>query len=124
MQRSDVSFPFNDRMDRMFAVDTRIGLAIFRLPRGKTVWPGPSRWASPLRAGRADRRRAMADTSTPVSELRARMRAFIADREWEQFHSPKNLAMALAAEAAELMEHFLWVDGPESKAMLADPVKR
>jgi NTP pyrophosphatase (non-canonical NTP hydrolase) len=52
------------------------------------------------------------------------MRQFVADREWEQFHSPKNLVMALAAEAAELLEHFLWVDNAESKRMVQDPEKR
>ena len=39
---------------------------------------------------------------------------------WEQFHSPKNLAMALAAEAAELMEHFLWIDNDARAALVRD----
>lgn len=50
--------------------------------------------------------------------------AFAREREWEQFHAPKNLSMALAAEAAELMEHFLWVSSEESRAVSADPAKR
>lgn len=54
--------------------------------------------------------------------LRERLRAFAAERDWEQFHNPKNLAMALACEAAEVMEHFLWLDGPASTAM--DKAKR
>ena len=41
--------------------------------------------------------------------LRARIAAFVAERDWEQFHNPKNLAMALAAEAGELLEHFQWL---------------
>ena len=41
------------------------------------------------------------------------VRAFAAAREWERFHTPKNLAMALAVEAAELMEHFQWRDADE-----------
>jgi NTP pyrophosphatase (non-canonical NTP hydrolase) len=49
-----------------------------------------------------------------LTELRDRIRAFVAERDWEQFHSPKNLAMALAVEAAELMEQFQWLTPEES----------
>lgn len=42
-------------------------------------------------------------------ELKMTLRAFAAERDWEQFHSPKNLAMALSVEAAELLEHFQWL---------------
>jgi NTP pyrophosphatase (non-canonical NTP hydrolase) len=48
------------------------------------------------------------------SELRDKLRAFAAERDWDQFHSPKNLAIALSVEAAELLEHFQWVTGNES----------
>ena len=65
----------------------------------------------------------MPDSTTPVGELRARMRQFIAAREWEQFHSPKNLSMGLATEAAELMEHFLWVGTEESRWVVHDRAK-
>jgi NTP pyrophosphatase (non-canonical NTP hydrolase) len=41
--------------------------------------------------------------------LRARLAAFAAERDWDQFHNPKNLAMALAGEAGELLEHFQWL---------------
>lgn len=41
--------------------------------------------------------------------LRARLDTFAAERDWDQFHNPKNLAMALAAEAGELLEHFQWL---------------
>jgi NTP pyrophosphatase (non-canonical NTP hydrolase) len=41
--------------------------------------------------------------------LHERIRAFVAEREWDQFHNPKNLAMALVAEAGELVEHFQWL---------------
>jgi NTP pyrophosphatase (non-canonical NTP hydrolase) len=44
-----------------------------------------------------------------LQELRERIRAFVAERDWEQFHSPKNLAMALSVEAAELLELFQWL---------------
>jgi dCTP diphosphatase len=46
--------------------------------------------------------------------LRARLRAFIAERDWAQFHNPKNLAMALVAEAGELVEHFQWLTAEQA----------
>ena len=68
----------------------------------------------------------MTDAKTTVAELRARVLAFVHERDWEQFHSPKNLSMALAAESGELMEHFLWSDSPEKRpaieAEIADVV--
>ena len=63
----------------------------------------------------------MPDATTTVAALKEKMRRFAAERSWEPYHSPKNLAMALAAEAAELMEHFLWVDAPGSHALARDP---
>jgi NTP pyrophosphatase (non-canonical NTP hydrolase) len=67
---------------------------------------------------------ALSDSSTTVTVLRERVLAFVRERDWEQFHSPKNLSMALAAEAGELMEHFLWVGPEESRAIATDPAKR
>ena len=64
------------------------------------------------------------DSTTTVAELKTRVLAFVRERDWEQFHSPKNLSMALAAEAVELMEHFLWATPEQSKAIAADAVKR
>jgi dCTP diphosphatase len=52
-----------------------------------------------------------------LEDLRDRLRAFAAARDWEQFHSPKNLAMALIAEAAELVEHFQWLTEAQSAAL-------
>jgi NTP pyrophosphatase (non-canonical NTP hydrolase) len=66
----------------------------------------------------------MSDSTTLISTLREAMARFVSEREWDQFHSPKNLAMALAAEAAELMEHFLWVDNEASRALAHDPAVR
>lgn len=66
----------------------------------------------------------MRDDRTTVSELRGRVMAFARERDWVQFHSPKNLSMALAAEAGELMEHFLWSESAASAAVVADPAKR
>lgn len=46
--------------------------------------------------------------------LRDKLRAFAAERDWEQFHTPKNLSMALMVEAAELLEHFQWLTPAQS----------
>ena len=56
---------------------------------------------------------AMKDADTQLQEIKDRVLAFAKERDWEQFHAPKNLSMAIAAEAAELMEHFLW-QSPEA----------
>ncbi len=45
----------------------------------------------------------------PLQHLRERLNAFALERDWDQFHNPKNLAMALAGEAGELVEHFQWL---------------
>ena len=50
-----------------------------------------------------------------MEELRDTIRDFNRERDWEQFHSPKNLAMALTVEAAELLEHFQWLDQEQSR---------
>jgi dCTP diphosphatase len=47
-------------------------------------------------------------------ELRNVLRQFASDRDWDKFHSPKNLAIALSVEAAELLEHFQWLSDAES----------
>jgi NTP pyrophosphatase (non-canonical NTP hydrolase) len=49
-----------------------------------------------------------------LDALRTRLRVFVAEREWDQFHNPKNLAMALVAEAGELVEHFQWLTPQEA----------
>ena len=64
------------------------------------------------------------DSATTISELKGRVLAFVRERDWEQFHTPKNLSMALAAEAGELMEHFLWATPEQSQAIAAEPAKR
>lgn len=48
------------------------------------------------------------DETATLAQLKGRMAAFVAEREWERFHQPKNLSMSIAIEAAELMEHFQW----------------
>lgn len=51
----------------------------------------------------------MNDQDTTVSQLRQAVAGFVDQRDWQQFHDPKNLAMSIAIEAAELMEHFQWL---------------
>jgi NTP pyrophosphatase (non-canonical NTP hydrolase) len=59
------------------------------------------------------------DSSPPrradLIALRDRLRQFAEERDWVQFHSPKNLAMALSIEAAEIMEHFQWLSESQSE---------
>ncbi len=66
----------------------------------------------------------LTDAETPLAELKKRILTFARERDWEQFHSPKNLSMALAAEAAELMEHFLWATPENSAEIARSPSKR
>jgi dCTP diphosphatase len=54
---------------------------------------------------------------TELDTLREQLRAFSAARDWDQFHSPKNLAMALAAESGELLEIFQWLTEAESRSL-------
>lgn len=49
--------------------------------------------------------------------LRDKLRVFAAERDWEQFHTPKNLSMAMMVEAAELLEHFQWLTPDESTSL-------
>ncbi|XVQ08548.1 nucleotide pyrophosphohydrolase [Spirillospora sp. CA-255316] len=56
-----------------------------------------------------------------LDELATRLRAFAAERDWEQFHTPKNLAMALAGEVGELVAEFQWLTPEESRTIATDP---
>jgi len=58
-----------------------------------------------------------------LEQLRDALRAFAADRDWDQFHSPKNLAIALAVEASELLEHFQWLTEDASRQLPAEKLK-
>ena len=62
----------------------------------------------------------LSDEATTVAEIKSRVLAFARERDWEQFHAPKNLSMALAAEAGELMEHFLWASSEDSRETMKD----
>lgn len=62
--------------------------------------------------------------SDSLERLTRRLRAFARERDWEQFHSPKNLSMALIAEAAELVEHFQWLDPEDSFNLSPEKLKQ
>ncbi len=64
------------------------------------------------------------DAEVTLSQMKERVLAFARERDWEQFHAPKNLSMALAAEAAELMEHFLWSTPEASRESVHAASKR
>ena len=64
------------------------------------------------------------DTNTNLADLRQVMGTFVSERDWEQFHSPKNLAMSIAIEAAELMEHFQWLDVDQSRSISSDQIQQ
>jgi NTP pyrophosphatase (non-canonical NTP hydrolase) len=66
----------------------------------------------------------MPDVTTTVATLREAMSRFVAERDWGRFHSPKNLSMGAAVEAAELMEHFLWLENEASRQVGEDAGKK
>ena len=63
------------------------------------------------------------DRDTTLADLKDLVLRFVEERDWRQFHSPKNLSMSLAIEAAELMEHFQWIDIAQSRAAADDENK-
>ena len=65
----------------------------------------------------------MSDRETSIGQLREVVRQFVGERDWQQFHAPKNLSMALAIEVAELMEHFQWITPEASRAIGEDAEK-
>ncbi len=58
-----------------------------------------------------------------LKELRNRLRSFAEERDWDQFHTPKNLSMALIAESAELVEHFQWLTEEQSTQLPSEKLK-
>lgn len=54
--------------------------------------------------------------SDSISELTGRIRAFVEARDWKQFHGPKEMATAIAVEASELLQHFVWLDAAQARA--------
>src|SRR4051812_41538061 len=59
-----------------------------------------------------------------LEELTAALRRFVAERDWQQFHDPKNLAMLVASEAGELVAEYRWVPGPDADARSREPAAR
>ncbi len=64
------------------------------------------------------------DERVTVAQLRQRVAAFVAARDWEPYHNPKNLSMSIAIEAAELMEHFQWLTHEQAQAAMEDESRR
>jgi NTP pyrophosphatase (non-canonical NTP hydrolase) len=73
------------------------------------------RWSAP---NRVENIKPMSRDS--LDDLNAQLLAFARERDWEQFHSPKNLSMALAGEVGELIEHFQWLDEESSNQLGAE----
>ncbi len=65
----------------------------------------------------------MTDTTATIAQLRRIVEEFVDRRDWHQFHTPKNLAMSMAIEAAELMEHFQWLTPEQSRGVAHQPEK-
>ena len=61
------------------------------------------------------------DKNTTLDSLRQMVKEFVDERDWQQFHSPKNLCMALSIEVSELMEHFQWISTDESREIHRNP---
>lgn len=64
------------------------------------------------------------DDRTTLADLRRLVEEFVSARDWHRFHTPKNLAMALSIEAAELMEHFQWLTPEQSRRIADQPERR
>ena len=58
-----------------------------------------------------------------IPKIQSRLKEFASERDWDQYHSPKNLSMALSVEASELMEIFQWVGAEESRKVVDHPDK-
>jgi len=61
--------------------------------------------------------------TTELEDLKLRLREFAKERDWDQFHSPKNFSMALIVECAELVEHFQWLTDEQSKSLPAETLE-
>jgi len=66
----------------------------------------------------------MSDKQTTLNEIKELIDSFADERDWQQFHSPKNLSMSISIEAAELMEIFQWLSLEEAKKVMKSGKKR
>jgi len=64
------------------------------------------------------------DSTATIDSLKDRVRAFCEARDWDQFHGPKDLAIGVATEASELLEHFRFMNDEEASSRLAEPERR
>jgi NTP pyrophosphatase (non-canonical NTP hydrolase) len=64
------------------------------------------------------------DQQTTVGDLCNLVQKFVDERDWQQYHNPKNLALSIAIEAAEIMERFQWLSQEESLALMQEPEER
>lgn len=62
------------------------------------------------------------DDITTITELRNKVRRFVDDRDWKKYHNPKDVAVSIAIEAAELMEHFQWINENEIDAVVQERI--
>ena len=62
----------------------------------------------------------MSDEQTTIAELRSLIDSFVDERDWQQFHSPKNLSMSISIESSELMELFQWLSLEEAKEVMKE----
>jgi dCTP diphosphatase len=65
----------------------------------------------------------MSDERTTLSDIREMVKKFVNDREWARYHNPKDLAIAIAVEASELLEHFQWIPDKELGEKVGDAEK-
>jgi NTP pyrophosphatase (non-canonical NTP hydrolase) len=65
----------------------------------------------------------MLKTKVTIETIERRLRCFSKDRDWDQFHSPKNLSMALSVEASEIVEHFQWLTDEQSRNLSNEKLK-
>jgi NTP pyrophosphatase (non-canonical NTP hydrolase) len=66
----------------------------------------------------------MSDAETTLAHMRRQVAQFVAARDWGIYHTPSNLSVAIAIEAAELMEHFLWMTGEQATVAMEDEACR
>lgn len=63
----------------------------------------------------------MNDRNTTIDEIKQKIKIFVDERDWEQFHNPKDVALAVSIEASEILEHFLWKTKKEVEDFIKDP---
>src|SRR5262245_43868886 len=118
-----------DRLEHRGYPLGRLRRGLVKVRRGTFPSPGGTDFDHPARR-RSQRARGVIGSAprwgrtvavVTLDELAARLREFAAAREWEQFHTPKNLAMALAGEVGELVAELQWLTPEEAAQVMADP---